>query len=151
MTENQFVVFKLGDEKYGVDILNVSTISEYLDITRVPDAPYYVQGLINLRGDIIPVINLKKRFNIPETEISEETRIIIYSIDGVDIGFLVDEASQVLRVDDKDIEATPSILRGADRSYISGVGKHDNHIIILIDFSKILSDTEREEIAHLMD
>lgn len=150
MTENQFVVFKLGDERYGVDILNVSTISEYLDITRVPDAPRYVQGMINLRGDIIPVINLKKRFSIPETEISEETRIIIYSIDGVDIGFLVDEASQVLRVDEKDIEPTPAILRGGDREYISGVGKHDNKIIILIDFSKILSDAEREEITKLV-
>jgi purine-binding chemotaxis protein CheW len=150
MTENQFVVFKLGDEKYGVDILNVSTISEYLEITRVPDAPNYVQGMINLRGDIIPVINLKRRFNIPETDISDETRIIIYTIDGVAIGFLVDEASQVLRVDDKDIEETPAILRGADREYISGVGKYNNQIIILLDFSKILSDAERAEIEKLV-
>lgn len=150
MTENQFVVFKLGDEKYGVDILNVSTISEYLEITRVPDAPNYVQGMINLRGDIIPVINLKRRFNIPETEVSDETRIIIYTIDGVAIGFLVDEASQVLRVDDNDIEETPAILRGADREYISGVGKYNNQIIILLDFSKILSDAERAEIEKLV-
>lgn len=150
MTENQFVVFKLGDEKYGVDILNVSTISEYLEITRVPDAPNYVQGMINLRGDIIPVINLKRRFNIPETDVSDETRIIIYTIDGVAIGFLVDEASQVLRVDDKDIEETPAILRGADREYISGVGKYNNQIIILLDFSKILSDAERAEIEKLV-
>ncbi|MBN2795360.1 MAG: chemotaxis protein CheW [Clostridia bacterium] len=150
MTENQFVVFKLGEEKYGVDILNVSTISEYLEITRVPDAPKYVQGMINLRGDIIPVINLKKRFNIPETNVSDETRIIIYSIDGVAIGFLVDEASQVIRVDEKDIEPTPAILRGADREYISGVGKYNGQIIILLDFSKILSEAERAEIKKLV-
>jgi purine-binding chemotaxis protein CheW len=150
MTENQFVVFRLGQEKYGVDILNVSTISEYLEITRVPDAPHYVQGMINLRGDIIPVISLKRRFNIPETEVSDETRIIIYTIDGVDIGFLVDEASQVLRVDDKDIEPTPAILRGADREYISGVGKYEGQIIILLDFSKILSDTERAQIVDMI-
>lgn len=150
MTENQFVVFKLGDERYGVDILNVSTISEYLEITRVPDAPNYVEGMINLRGDIIPVINLKKRFSIPETTLSEETRIIIYSIDGVYIGFIVDEASQVLRVEDKDIEPTPAILRGADREYISGVGKYENQIIILLDFSKILNDNERAQIVGLV-
>jgi purine-binding chemotaxis protein CheW len=150
MTENQFVVFMLGDEKYGVDILNVSTISEYLEITKVPDAPYYVEGIINLRGDIIPVINLKKRFNIAETEISEETRIIIYTIEGVAIGFLVDEASQVLRVDEKDIEPTPAILRGADREYISGVGKHEGKIIILLDFAKILSEAERAEVTGLL-
>lgn len=149
MTENQFVVFKLGDEKYGVDILNVGTISEYLEITRVPDAPNYVEGMINLRGDIIPVINLKKRFNIPVTELSDETRIIIYSIDGVDIGFLVDEASQVLRVDDENIEPTPSILRGSEREYISGVGKYEGQIIILLDLAKILNDAERAEVLKL--
>lgn len=150
MTENQFVGFMLGDEKYGVDILNVSTISEYLEITKIPDAPYYVEGIINLRGDIIPVINLKKRFNIAETEISEETRIIIYTIEGVAIGFLVDEASQVLRVDDEDIEPTPAILRGTDREYISGVGKHEGKIIILLDFAKILSESERAEVTGLI-
>jgi len=150
MTENQFVVFMLGDEKYGVDILNVSTISEYLEITKVPDAPVYVEGIINLRGDIIPVINLKKRFNIAETSISDDTRIIIYSIDGVAIGFLVDEASQVLRIDDSQIEPTPTILKGADREYISGVGKHEGKIIILLDFAKILSDDERSDIAKMI-
>lgn len=151
MTENQFVVFKLGEERYGVDILNVSTISEYLDITRVPDAPSYVKGMINLRGDIIPVINLKSRFNIPETEVSEETRIIIYAIDGVNIGFLVDEASQVLRIDSKDIEATPAILKGQEREYIAGVAKYEQKIIILLDFAKILSESERAQITKLMD
>jgi len=150
MTENQFVVFILGDEKYGVDILNVSTISEYMDITKVPDAPVYVEGIINLRGDIIPVINLKKRFNIAETSVSDDTRIIIYSIEGVAIGFLVDEASQVLRIDNKDIEPTPAILSGKDREYISGVGKHEGKIIILLDFAKILSESERADITKLV-
>ena len=150
MTENQFVVFMLGDEKYGVDILNVSTISEYLEVTKVPDAPVYVEGIINLRGDIIPVINLKKRFNIAEKEISDETRIIIYSIEGVAIGFLVDEASQVMRINDEDVEPTPSILRGSDREYISGVGKQDGRIIIILDFAKILSESERAEITKLI-
>jgi len=150
MTENQFVVFMLGDEKYGVDILNVSTISEYLEITKVPDAPNYVEGIINLRGDIIPVINLKKRFSIAEKEISDETRIIIYSIEGVAIGFLVDEASQVMRINDEDVEPTPAILRGSDREYISGVGKQDGKIIIILDFAKILSESERAEITKLI-
>jgi len=150
MTENQFVVFMLGDEKYGVDILNVSTISEYLEVTKVPDAPVYVEGIINLRGDIIPVINLKKRFNIAEKEISDETRIIIYSIEGVAIGFLVDEASQVMRINDEDVEPTPAILRGSDREYISGVGKQDGKIIIILDFAKILSESERAEITKLI-
>lgn len=143
MTDNQFVIFKLGNEKYGIDILRIGTISEYLEITKVPDAPDYVEGIINLRGDIIPVVNLKKRFSTPETGISEETRIIIYSIDGVDIGFIVDEASQVIRIDEKDIDPTPSILKGNGLDYISGVGKYENEIIILLDFSKILNEEEK--------
>lgn len=150
MTDNQFVVFLLGKEKYGVDILRVGTISELLNITKVPDAPKYVEGIINLRGDIIPVINLKKRFDIEETVINDDTRIIIYAIDGVNIGFLVDEASQVLRIEAEDIEQTPAILRGSDREYISGVGKYNNEIIIILDFAKILSDSEREEITKLI-
>lgn len=149
MTDNQFVVFMLGEEKYGVDILKVGTISEYLEITRVPDAPKHVEGMINLRGDIIPVINLKKRFNIPETKPNEDSRIIIYSINGVDIGFLVDEASQVLKIEDENIEPTPAILKGEGREYIAGVGKHNNSIVIILDLSKILSDTERKEIEKL--
>jgi len=150
MTENQFVVFKLGDERYGVDILNVNTISEYLEITKVPDAPSYVKGIINLRGDIIPVVNLKNRFNIEETGVSDETRIIIYAIEGVLIGFLVDEASQVLRIDESDIEPTPAILKGQDREYISGVAKYENKIIILLDFARVLNASEREQIKSLL-
>jgi purine-binding chemotaxis protein CheW len=149
MNDNQFVVFKLGDEKYGVDIVRVGTISEYQGITKVPDAPIYVEGMINLRGDIIPVINLKKRFKIPETKLNSDTRIIIYSIEGVDIGFLVDEASQVLRIDDNQIDPTPPFLKGGGREYISGVGKHDGSIIILLDFAKILSETERSDLISL--
>lgn len=150
MTENQFVVFKLGEERYGVDILNVNTISEYLDITKVPDGPKYVKGIINLRGDIIPVIDLKRRFNIPETEFTEDTRIIIYAVDGVLVGFLVDEASQVLRIDAGDIEPTPSILKGKDREYISAVAKYDNEIIVLLDFEKILNEGEKEQVKALL-
>lgn len=150
MTENQFVVFRLGNEKYGVDIINVNTISEYLEITRVPDAPYYVEGIINLRGDIIPVINLKKRFNIKENEVGEDKRIIIYNIDGVAIGFLVDEASQVLTIDEKDIEPTPAILSGTERDYMAGIGKYESKIIILIDFAKVLSETEKDELVKML-
>lgn len=150
MNDNQFVIFKLGQEKYGVDILKVGTISENLEITRVPDEPSYIEGIINLRGDIIPVVNLKKKFNIPLSDFNDETRIIIYSIDGTDIGFIVDEASQVLKIDDEDIEPTPLILKGRDKDYISGIGKYEGEIIILLDFAKILTESEREEVTKII-
>jgi len=151
MSDNQFVVFKLGNEKYGVDILNVGGISEYLDITKVPDAPWFIEGIINLRGDIIPVVNLEKRFNIPVKEIDSESRIIIIKIQGKDIGFLVDEASQVLRIESEDIEDAPEIIKGKDHDYISGVGKYEGQIIILLDLVKVLNAEEAAQVIQLKE
>lgn len=146
MAENQFVIFKLGEERYAVDILNVGGISEFRDVTKVPNAPYFIDGIINLRGDIIPIVSLKKRFNIPEKAVDSDTRIIINNIRGKDIGFVVDEASQVIKIDDADIEDAPDIVKGADRQYISGVGKVNDQIVILLNLEKILSEEEQKAV-----
>jgi len=146
MAENQFVIFRLGNEMYAVDILNVGGISEYRDITNVPNAPYFIEGIINLRGDIIPIINLKKRFEIPEKEVDPDTRIIINNIGGKDMGFIVDEASQVVKIDDENIEVAPDIIKGNERAYIHGVGKMGEDIVILLDLEKVLSDEEKQEV-----
>jgi len=146
MAENQFVIFRLGNEMYAVDILNVGGISEYRDITNVPNAPYFIEGIINLRGDIIPIINLKKRFEIPEKEVDPDTRIIINNIGGKDMGFIVDEASQVVKIDDENIEVAPEIIKGNERAYIHGVGKMGEDIVILLDLEKVLSDEEKQEV-----
>ncbi len=146
MAENQFVIFRLGNEKYAVDILNVGGISEYRDITNVPNAPYFIEGIINLRGDIIPIINLKKRFEIPEKEVDPDTRIIINNIGGKDMGFIVDEASQVVKIEDENIEVAPDIIKGNERAYIHGVGKMGDDIVILLDLEKVLSDEEKQEV-----
>lgn len=149
MAENQFVIFKLGDEKYAVDILNVGGISEFREMTKVPNAPAFIDGIINLRGDIIPIVNLKKRFHIPEKNVDSDTRIIINNIKGKDIGFIVDEASQVIKIDDADIEDAPEIIKGADRQYISGVGKVNDQIVILLDLEKVLSDEEQKAVNEI--
>lgn len=149
MAENQFVIFRLGEERYAVDILNVGGISEFRDVTKVPNAPYFIDGIINLRGDIIPIVNLKKRFNIPEKEADSDTRIIINNIKGKDIGFVVDEASQVIKIDDADIEEAPDIIKGAERQYISGVGKVADHIVILLNLEKILTEDEQKAVSDI--
>jgi len=151
MAENQFVIFKLGDEEYAVDILNVGGISEFREITKVPNSPAFIEGVINLRGDIIPIVNLKKRFNVPEKAIDSDTRIIINNISGKDMGFLVDEASQVIKIDDSDIEPAPEIIRGSDREYISGVGKVNDKIVILLDLERILSDEEKKTVNEISE
>jgi len=115
----------------------------------VPNAPVFIDGIINLRGDIIPIVNLKKRFNIPEKKVDSETRIIINKIKGKDIGFVVDEASQVIKIDDADIEEAPDIIKGADRQYISGVGKVEGQIVILLNLEKILSEEEQKAVTEI--
>ncbi len=149
MADNQFVVFRLGEEKYAIDILNVGGINEFREITRVPNAPPFVDGIINLRGEIIPIINLKKRFNVPEKSVDSETRIIINKIAGKDIGFVVDEASQVLTIADDVIENAPEIVAGPKREYISGVGKVNEQIIIILDLERILSEEEKVEVSRM--
>lgn len=149
MAEMQYVVFRLGQERFCVDIGNVSAITEYRDITSVPNSPTYIEGVVNLRGDIIPVVNLKRRFNIDDTTVSDDTRIVNINFNGNDIGFLVDEASQVLRIDKDMIEPAPEIIKGKGSAYISGIAKIDDRIAIVLDLEHIFNDDERAAVMGL--
>lgn len=143
--EQQYVLFKLDNEFYGIDILQVETIEKVMDITRVPHALPYVQGVINLRGEVVPVINLRKRFNLPEAAFDEESRIIIVSIEDMIVGLLVDSSSEVIQLEDGDIDEAPELGDQKDKGYIKGIGKKENRIIILLDLKKILGITDNNE------
>lgn len=149
MSEKQFVIFKLGEQNYCVDIMNVGGITEYKGATKVPESPYFVEGVINLRGSIIPIINLKKRFGIPEARRAEDCRVVLYNLGGTEIGFLVDEANQVIKIDSENIDPTPEILKGADKEYIDGVGKVGQTIVIVLDLAKVLTEGERDQVVHM--
>ncbi|KXG77177.1 chemotaxis protein CheW [Thermotalea metallivorans] len=149
MAEKQYVIFKLGNEEYGVDIMNVKEISEYKPSVKVPNTPKFVDGIINLRGDITPIINLKKRFNLEETEINSDTRIIVIHVKNRQVGFVVDEASQVLRLSEENIEQAPELIAGVDKKYITGVGKLKDRIVLLLNLEEVLSDDEKEKIQHI--
>ncbi|SKC64036.1 chemotaxis protein CheW [Maledivibacter halophilus] len=149
MSEKQYVIFKLETEEYGVDIMKVKEISEFKESTKVPNAPYFVDGIINLRGEIIPIINLKKRFKISLGNVNSDTRIIVININDKNVGFVVDEASQVLRIKDDEIDVAPEIIAGVERQYITGVGKVGEKIIILLDLEKILTDEEKEKLGDM--
>jgi purine-binding chemotaxis protein CheW len=146
----QLVIFKLGEEEFGVDILQVSEI-EKLDqgITRVPKAPVFVEGVINLRGEIIPIIDLRKRFNLPAREIGYDSRVIIVEVNGNRIGMTVDSVMEVTRINSSFIEKAPAITKGVDSYYLSGVAKIDNRLIILLDLERALSDEESTELGQL--
>ncbi|QEK10947.1 purine-binding chemotaxis protein CheW [Crassaminicella thermophila] len=149
MAEKQYVIFKLGREEYGIDIMNVREITEFKETTKIPNAPNFIEGVINLRGNVIPVINLKKRFKLDETNIANNSRIIIVTMDAKQIGFIVDDASQVMTLNEDEIENPPEIITGIDRKYIVGIGKMDEKIIILLDLVAVFSDEEKNQIVKM--
>jgi len=146
LAETQFVVFKLGKEEYGVDIMQVKEIVSYKEPVKVPNTPNFIEGIINLRSEIKPIVNLKKRFNINGESIDEETRIIVMNIDSKQVGFIVDDASEVITISDDNIEAAPDIIAGVDRRYITGIGKVNDRILILLDLDKLFSTNEIESL-----
>ena len=144
--EKQYVIFKLGKEEYGVDIMNVKEISEFKESVKIPNTPKFIDGIINLRGDITPIINLKKRFDLDENGANSDTRIIVIHINNKQVVFVVDEASQVIRIREEDIEPAPDLVAGVDKRYITGVGKLENKIVLLLDLEYILTDDEKDKI-----
>lgn len=142
----QLVTFRLGNEEYSLDILSVQEIIRHMELTRVPKAPQFVDGVINLRGRVIPVLDLRKRFGLSADENTEDTRIIVVDISDKTVGFKVDAVSEVLRLPADTVEPPPSIVTDVDSEYIKGVGKIDGRLIILLDVTKILNSTELSDI-----
>jgi purine-binding chemotaxis protein CheW len=142
----QLVSFKIGNEEYGVDILNVQEINKMTQITKVPNAPEYVEGVINLRGRVIPIIDLRTRLKLEKKEYDKDTRIIVVEICKKTVGFIVDAVKEVLRIPLSITEAPPEIVAGFDSEFIKAVGKLEDRLLILIDLEKILSGTEKLEL-----
>lgn len=143
----QLVTFRLGNEEFSLDILKVQEIIRHMNLTRVPRTPDFVDGVINLRGKVIPVLDLRKRFGLPAGEKTDETRIIVVDVEGRTVGFKVDAVSEVLRLPADTVEPPPSIVAGAESEYIKGVGKLDGRLLILLDITKILTRSERDAIG----
>lgn len=146
MSERQYVIFKLENEEYAVDIMNVKEISEYMECTKVPNSPNFIKGIINYRGNVVPVINLREKFDMPSVSITPNTRIIIFGLNNKQVGLLVDDASQVLTIDDKKIEDAPNIIMGSEDKFISGIGKIENRMVIILDLENLLSEEEKKRI-----
>lgn len=144
MSLKQFVIFSIENEKFGVEIEKVNSIEKPLEIFKVPNTPDFFEGLINLRGKVYPIVNMRKRFHLPYNGISEDSKIIITNFDQMTAGFIVDEVSEIIRVDEEQIEETPSALKNEGRQYLNGIAKVSIGIILLIDPSKILSAEEIE-------
>jgi purine-binding chemotaxis protein CheW len=142
----QLVSFNIGDEEFGVDILKVQEINRMVEVTRVPNAPEYVDGVINLRGKVIPIIDLRRRFGMPRKEKDKNTRIIVVELTGKVLGFVVDAVSEVLRIPNSVTEPPPSIIAGIKAEYITAIGKLENRLLILLDLERVLSVDEHEDV-----
>ena len=136
--EIQVVAFKLGKEEYAVDILNVQDINRLLNITRVPRSENYIEGVVNLRGNIIPIINLHKKFNLQSEGNENDKRVIVFQLDDLKVGIIVDQVSEVLRLEKEDIEETGKVYSSINAEHIKGIAKVNNRLLILLDLLKIL-------------
>lgn len=143
----QLVTFSLGQEEFGVDILKVQEIIRMVEITKVPKAPDFVEGVINLRGKVIPVVDLRRRFGMTQAEHSKDTRIMVVDICKTITGFIVDSVSEVLRIPADTIEPPPPVVAGIESEYINGVGKLEDRLLILLDLDKVLSGEEINQLA----
>lgn len=141
--ELQLVIFLLAKEEYGLPITKVQEINRLVPITKLPQTPSFMEGIINLRGRVIPVIDLRKRFNLPVTEKNEDTRIIIVEVNGQTLGITVDAVSEVVRLPAASVEPPPPAFI-LDSQYIHGIGKMENRLLILLDIDRVL--TTQEEI-----
>jgi len=141
MGKIQLVIFRLNEQEYGIDIFKVNEIVPYSKPTKIPNSPAYVEGVLNLRGHVIPVLSIKKRFNLEDSGSDNTTRIIVADTGGSVSGFIVDEASEVLTVEKDSIEPVSEIVTNISRKYISGVGKLDNgRMFILLDFNELYKE-----------
>lgn len=139
---HQLVVFNLGMEEFGVNIMQVQEIIRMPEITRIPRSPDYVKGVINLRGKIIVVMDLDKRFGMSQKDMTDESRVVVVDIKGTVIGLVVDSVSEVIRLQGSNIDQTPEIItQKINAEYLKGVGKLEDRLLILLDLENILSET----------
>ena len=145
----QLVSFRLASEEYGIEITKVREIILMGEITRVPQTPEYIKGLINLRSTVIPIVDLRLRFALPQEKVSDETRIMVVNVAGKTIGIIVDAVNEVLRVSQKQIAPPPPTVAGLRREYLTGLVKLDKRLLILLDIDKILGEDATEAVEEI--
>ena len=145
----QFISFSVGEEEYGLELLRVKEVIRVREITWLPKAPSFVKGIINLRGDVIPIIDLRDKFGLESKEATSMTRVIVVEVEGRLMGMVVDSASQVVRIPADQIDPPPPVLGGFSQEFITGVGKLDDKLIILLNIDAVLTVEERHALGAL--
>lgn len=143
------IVFQLHNEQYGVNIQQVRSIEKLQNVTPVPGTAEFIKGVINLRGDITPIIALKDRLQIGKTEYTDHTRVLIINIESIQMGLIVDNATDVLDIEQSIIDAPPEVIGGVTEEYLSGVAKIEDRLLILLDLERILNFQELNEVEKI--
>lgn len=146
-TSFQLVTFQLGIEKYGIDIMEVKEIVDYEEIRDIPNAPPYVEGIFNLRGDIIPIISLHKRFHLQRPELNEEDSLLILSIADMQLGIIIDKILRVVTIETDDIQPPPQMISGIGAEYIQGVVHQKEGYLIILDSLRLFDPEELKQIS----
>ncbi len=147
MAEVQIVIFQLMNEVYGIDIAQVHEVIRYQEVNKVPELPDFIEGIVNLRNKVLPVIDLNKKFKLGGIEVNDNTKIIVTSINGQQIGFKVDNVDEVMRFSDEQIESATHMFQAMGaKNYIKGIAKNEEQLITLLDFHKVLDEQEIKEI-----
>jgi len=150
---NQLVTFQLGEELYGVNIMDVKEIVRVQDVRAIPNAPMYVEGIFHLRSEIIPIINLHKRFHLKKAAISEEdellTAFIILNIDGMKLGIIIDKVSRVVTIEKEEVQPPPQMVSGIGAEYIQGVVRQEEGYLIILNIRDLFNPKELQKIADL--
>ena len=145
----QVVSFRLSNEEYGVDIAQVQEIIRMVEVTHVPRAPHFMEGVINLRGQLIPIIDLRTRFGMPRIASTKSTRIVVTDIGNKRVGIVVDSVSEVLNIPIENVEDAPEMIAGVGTEYIQGVGKMNDRLIIMLDLTMVISGDEKQQLEKM--
>lgn len=143
----QNVTFRLADETYGINVMQIQEVLRYTEIAPVPGAPDYVLGIINLRGNVVTVIDTRSRFGLPSADITDHSRIVVLEIDGQVIGILVDSVAEVVYIKNSEMESAPNVGNDESARFIQGVCNKNGELIILVEFEKMLSEEEWSDMA----
>jgi len=150
LSELQYVVFNLNQEEFGIDIMKVKEVISYEEPAYIPNSPNFIEGVINYRGKVIPVINLKKRFEMKKTDIPADAKVIVISFNNREIGFVVDDVTRTIRLREEAIDSMPDTIETISRRFITGIGRiDDKRLIILLNLHNVLTDDEKAQIEEM--
>lgn len=151
MSTEKYIVFQLNDQEYGTSIDRVVSIERLQKVVSLPKVSDFIEGITKMRGNVIPVIDLKKRMDLPQSEVTDQSRMLVSIVDDLSVGFLVDTASDVIDIDDSMIEPAPTSIKGIDVNFLSGVAKLDDRLLLLVDLSYVLNYEEISEVKQVVE